>query len=80
MPANMKIYEAQLDDGLLEKLIARTAINNTPSVALLRALGFKLIEKEQVSFYKDENGNDIVFEGGVFERNLEFRFPEAEGR
>ena len=25
---------------------------------------------EKMSFYKDANGNDIVFDGGVFELNL----------
>lgn len=46
---------------------AGTAIKNTPSVKLLRSLGFKQTGTEQVSFYKDENGNDIFFEGGIFE-------------
>ena len=31
------------------------------------SLGFKLIGKEKVSFYKDAAGNDIVFDGGIFE-------------
>lgn len=53
-----------------ERLIAGTAINNTPSVALLKSLGFELIEKENVSFYKDADGKDIVFEGGIFELML----------
>ena len=30
------------------------------------SLGFKLIGKEKVSFYKDAAGNDIVFDGGIF--------------
>ena len=46
---------------------AGTAINNTPSVKLLTSLGFKLVEQEKVSFYKDADGNDIVFDGGIFE-------------
>ena len=33
-------------------------------------MGFELIGTERVSFYKDADGNDIVFEGGVFERTL----------
>ena len=53
----------------ITKLTAGTAINNTPSVSLLKALGFELIETETVSFYKDGQGNDIVFEGGIFELN-----------
>lgn len=50
----------------ITKFKARTAINNSPSVSLLNALGFELIETENVSFYKDAHGNDIVFEGGIF--------------
>ena len=42
-------------------------MGNTPSVALLKSLGFELIETEKVSFYKDADGNDIVFDGGIFE-------------
>ena len=53
----------------IKKLTAGTAINNTPSVSLLKSLGFELIETEKVSFYKDEHGNDIFFEGGIFELN-----------
>lgn len=49
------------------KFSAGTAINNTPSVKLLTSLGFKLVEQEKVSFYKDANGKDIVFDGGIFE-------------
>lgn len=29
-----------------------------------------MIEMEKVSFYKDADGNDIVFDGGVFELML----------
>lgn len=50
----------------ITKFTAGTAINNTPSISLLKALGFELIETEAVSFYKDAKGNDIVFEGGIF--------------
>lgn len=53
----------------ITKFTAGTAINNTPSVSLLKSLGFVLIETEDVSFYKDDQGNDIVFEGGIFELN-----------
>lgn len=52
------------------KITAGTAINNVPSVSLLKALGFSLKETENVSFYKDAKGNDIVFKGGIFELNL----------
>ena len=51
----------------IKRLTAGTAINNTPSVALLKSLGFQRIETEKVSFYKDAGGKDIVFDGGVFE-------------
>ena len=55
----------------IKKLTAGTAINNIPSVSLLKSLGFKLIGTEKVSFYKDEHGSDIFFEGGIFGLNLE---------
>ena len=51
----------------ITKFSAGTAINNTPSVKLLTSLGFKLVAQEKVSFYKDAEGNDIVFDGGIFE-------------
>ena len=51
----------------IKKFTAGTAINNVPSVSLLKSLGFMLIGTENVSFYKDAQGNDIVFEGGIFE-------------
>lgn len=50
---------------------AGTALNNTPSVKLLTSLGFRLTGTEQVSFYKDAKGKDIVFDGGIYELNLE---------
>ncbi len=53
----------------ITKFTAGTAINNIPSVSLLKSLGFELIGKENVSFYKDAKGNDMVFEGGIFELN-----------
>jgi len=52
------------------KLIAGTALNNTPSVRLLESLGFARVGTESVSFYRDQAGNDIVFEGGIFELTL----------
>jgi len=55
----------------ITKFTAGTALNNTPSVSLLKSLGFKLIETEKVSFYKDEQGNDIVFDGGIFALDTE---------
>ena len=53
----------------ITRFLVRTAMANTPSVRLLAALGFHQTETEKVSFYTDENGRDIVFEGGIFERN-----------
>ena len=46
---------------------AGTAINNGPSAALLKSLGFRQTGTETISFYKDDKGNDIVFDGGIFE-------------
>lgn len=54
----------------ITKFTAGTALNNLPSVSLLKSLGFKLVQTENVSFYKDNQGNDIVFKGGIFELNL----------
>lgn len=50
----------------ITKFSAGTALNNTPSVKLLTALGFQLVGQEKVSFYEDAEGNDIVFDGGDF--------------
>ncbi len=49
---------------------AGTAISNIPSVALLCSLGFVQTGTEDVSFYRDADGRDIVFEGGIFEMRL----------
>ncbi len=54
----------------IKRLTAGTALNNTPSVSLLKSLGFELTGTEKVSFYKDTDGNDIVFDGGVFQMML----------
>ena len=53
----------------ITKFTAGTGMGNTPSVSLLKSLGFALIGTENVSFYKDAQGTDIVFEGGIFELN-----------
>lgn len=55
----------------LTRFSAGTALNNTPSVKLLTSLGFRLTGTERVSFYKDSDGQDIVFDGGVFELELD---------
>ena len=49
---------------------AGCALNNMPSVRLLESVGFRLAGTEKVSFYKDEYGADIVFDGGIFELEL----------
>ena len=51
----------------ITKFSAGTALKNTPSVKLLISLGFKLVTQEKVSFYKNADGNDIMFDGGIFE-------------
>ena len=55
----------------INKISAGTALANIPSVALLKSLGFRQVGTEQVSFYRDANGNDIFFDGGIFERLAE---------
>ena len=73
-----KGYAKEALCALLERLrvlgftrfTAGTALNNTPSVRLLESLGFAKSGEEKVSFYKDEAGNDIVFDGGIFELEL----------
>ena len=45
---------------------AGTALKNVPSCKLLGKLGFVLQGTETLSFHKDEEGNDIAFEGGLF--------------
>ena len=47
---------------------AGTALNNEPSCKLLKRLGFTLQKTERLSFQKDLNGNDIIFEGGIFRK------------
>lgn len=54
----------------VRKLIAGTAMKNIPSVRLLSSLGFKQTGTERLSFYKDNSGNDIYFDGGIFELNI----------
>ncbi len=51
-------------------IVARTALENTPSVRLLASLGFEQTGSEDVSFYRDEQGRPIVFRGGVFEKRV----------
>ncbi|MCR5753468.1 MAG: GNAT family N-acetyltransferase [Acetatifactor sp.] len=62
----IKILYALKERGI-SRIEAGTALNNIHSVRLLQRLGFKQVRTEKVSFYKDEDGNDIVFEGGVYD-------------
>ena len=50
---------------------AGTALRNTPSLRLLRSLGFECCGTEKVSFYQDAEGKDIFFDGGIFVRHLD---------
>ncbi len=52
------------------KVTAGTALCNSPSIGLLRSLAFVKVGEEQVSFYQDENGAPIYFDGGLFEKML----------
>jgi len=50
-----------------KSFVVRTALNNTPSVKLLNSLNFKLVGTENVSFYKDLKGQDVFFDGGIYQ-------------
>lgn len=50
---------------------AGTALNNLPSVRLLRSVGFACNGTEKVSFYRDAEGNRIYFDGGIFELEVQ---------
>ena len=52
-------------------ITAGTAVENIPSVKLLKSLGFRQIGIERVSFYKDSNGEPIWFDGGIFELKVQ---------
>lgn len=60
-----------LSNGYKTRYSAGTALNNLPSVRLLKSLGFEKVSEEQVSFYKDESGEDIYFTGGIFAIEIE---------
>lgn len=68
--SHVALFE-HMRDMDITKFVARTALNNLPSVKLLKSLGFELVDTEKVSFYKDEEGKDIVFDGGIFKLNTE---------
>ena len=60
------IIDTVKDEGAAG-ITAGTALDNTPSVRLLTSLGFKQTGTETVSFYKDDKGDPMTFEGGIFE-------------
>ena len=64
--SHLALFDYMRELGIA-RLTAGTALGNKPSVLLLKSLGFELIGTEKVSFYKDDDGNDIVFDGGIFE-------------
>ena len=55
----------------VKRFTAGTALKNKPSCKLLRKLGFQLVGTEQLSFSRDEEGKEIVFEGGTFVKYLD---------
>lgn len=61
---------AYLRDIGASRLVAGTAMKNLPSIRLLNSVGFKQVGAEKVSFYKDSEGKDIYFDGGIFELQL----------
>lgn len=63
------LLEYHLSKGI-QRFTAGTGVNNIPSVQLLKSLGFEQIGIEKVSFYKDEQGKDIYFDGGIYELNF----------
>ena len=64
--SHLALFEYLRSMGI-KRLTVGTALNNIPSVRLLHSLGFQKIGEEKVSFYQDEEGKDIVFDGGIFE-------------
>jgi ribosomal protein S18 acetylase RimI-like enzyme len=63
------MLDVMKDKGAVN-ITARTALNNKPSVKLLESLNFRQTGTEVVSFYKDNEGNAITFDGGIYERLL----------
>jgi len=67
--AHLALFEHLRAQGFTH-FIVRTALANLPSVRLLASLGFTLTDTEKVSFYRDAEGNDIFFDGGIFELDI----------
>ena len=65
---SMQMLMEWLSRDSSKRFVAGTALNNLPSVKLLTSLGFRKIGEEKVSFYKDEKGENIYFDGGIFEQ------------
>ena len=63
---SMQALMEWLSENGSKRFVAGTALKNLPSVKLLTSLGFRKIGEEKVSFYKDEKGENIYFDGGIF--------------
>ena len=54
----------------ISRVVAQTALKNTPSIKLLLSLGFNQIGTEKVSFCQDAEGKKIYFDDGIFELQI----------
>ena len=70
--ALLSYYEA---NGI-SRFTAGTALDNKPSVRLLETLGFRLTGTERLWMKIDEEGREIWFDGGQFERIVAPGNPE----
>ena len=68
--ACMAMMQYMTEEKSVKAFTAGTALKNVPSCRLLEKLGFTLTATETLSFHKDEYGNDIVFEGGIFRKEI----------
>lgn len=59
--------KAWITQSRFDTFTAGVALGNKPSVALLKKLGFQLVKTEKMAFRKDENGQDIICDCGIFE-------------
>lgn len=62
--------EHMLKTREIKAFTAGTALKNIPSCKLLEKLGFILTHTEELSFHKDDAGNDIIFEGGLYRKEV----------
>jgi RimJ/RimL family protein N-acetyltransferase len=58
---------------------AGTALQNRPSVALLKALRFSQVGTELLSFHQNEDGTPFQFQGGIFSLKLNETNESPEG-